>query len=109
MFSCGGAASEDLHWSSTRPSLTNAVARARSQYGDDEAGDNALVADLKLKVGNHVFSNFIRNSKRCRYLRFYEVLWTQPFQQYTTSWASPISHRAVSIGGRHFPDSDFLT
>ena len=33
------AASEDLHWSSTRPSLTYAVAHARSQYGDDEAGE----------------------------------------------------------------------
>ena len=37
--SLGAATSEDLHWSSTRPSLTYAVAHARSQYGDDEAGE----------------------------------------------------------------------
>ena len=35
------AASEDLHWCSTRASLTYAVARTRSRYGDDEAGEGA--------------------------------------------------------------------
>ena len=33
------AASENLHRSSTLPSLTYAVAHARSEYGDDEAGE----------------------------------------------------------------------
>ena len=32
-------ASEDLHWSSTRPSLTYAVAQARCQCGDGDAGE----------------------------------------------------------------------
>ena len=33
------ATSGNLNWSSTRPSLTYAVALARSQHGEDEAGE----------------------------------------------------------------------